>query len=424
MRIVSAEYFADHLVEPGSLKPLVADGDVLSAESGARIPIVRGVPVFSDLHPSPQWRDELAQTAEFARLFAAQPPREPSISLWCKPWLADELINPTSRTVCIGGSFVDDVPHVSVGHKFNADLFAHEYTKFPTPVTSAQDTVFVACRAEALPFANASVDYVYTRNALDHFDNPIKAAIEAHRILKPRGLFLLAVYYDSSFMDAHETKIIDRQYVEQIIGPLFETLHQEFVEATATAPVFRDVSTKFVYFVGRKREHANLSVSADALWRYELIGTEFQKALYKREHHDGSGARDCYRNILSVSPVVDSDAFRQLTACLDMLAMSDRDALVTAGAHMRAVGIAANWAPVANLVFGRYGLDIETMEAPEPFQMGSIRVADGFQTWQWLLILAFCVELAGGLDQANALRLQAFQMSGEALDWVRRSGLI
>jgi ubiquinone/menaquinone biosynthesis C-methylase UbiE len=75
---------------------------------------------------------------------------------------------------------------------------------------SAQDTVFVACRAEALAFASASVDYVYTRNALDHFDNPIKAAIEAHRVLKPRGLFLLAVYYDSSFMDAHETKIVDR----------------------------------------------------------------------------------------------------------------------------------------------------------------------------------------------------------------------
>jgi hypothetical protein len=95
-----------------------------------------------------------------------------------------------------------------------------------------------------------------------------------------------------------------------------------------------------------------------------------------------------------------------------MLAMSDGGALVTAGAHMRAVGIAANWSPVANLVFGRYGLDIDTMEAPEAFPVESIRVAGGFQTWKWLLILALCVERAGDVDRASALRLQAFQMSG------------
>ena len=214
-------------------------------------------------------------------------------------------------------------------------------------------------------------------------------------------------------MDAHETKIVDRQYVEKVIDPLFETLHREFVDATPTAPVFRDVVTKLLYFVGRKFEGAKLSLSDDVLRRHELIGAEFQKALYERAQHNGVDAQDHYRNILSVPPVVDSDGFRQLVSCLDMLAMTDRDALVMAGAHMRTVGIAANWAPVANMVFGQYGLDIETMEAPQSVHVGSIRVADGFPSWKWTLTLALCVELAGDVDQANVLRPQAFHMSDE-----------
>src|SRR5260370_16743655 len=92
MRTVSAEYLAEQLVEPASLRPLAANGDILCTESGGHIPIISGVPVFSDLHPSPQWQDELAPTAEFSRRAAAELPTKPQLSLWCKPCLSNILI--------------------------------------------------------------------------------------------------------------------------------------------------------------------------------------------------------------------------------------------------------------------------------------------------------------------------------------------
>ena len=46
---------------------------------------------------------------------------------------------------------------------------------------------------ESLKFEDASFDLVASHNAIDHAKNPLEILVEAHRVLKPKGLFLLAV---------------------------------------------------------------------------------------------------------------------------------------------------------------------------------------------------------------------------------------
>jgi ubiquinone/menaquinone biosynthesis C-methylase UbiE len=55
------------------------------------------------------------------------------------------------------------------------------------------DTYLV--KAESLPFANESFEYVIAKDALHHFRNPGKALEEIHRVLKQDGVFLVAEPY-------------------------------------------------------------------------------------------------------------------------------------------------------------------------------------------------------------------------------------
>lgn len=47
--------------------------------------------------------------------------------------------------------------------------------------------------AETLPFSNASFDLVLSSEVLEHLLNPMKAAIEALRVLRPGGVFVMTV---------------------------------------------------------------------------------------------------------------------------------------------------------------------------------------------------------------------------------------
>jgi SAM-dependent methyltransferase len=416
MRVPKVEYLAEHLVMPRSLEKLYTEGGILRTAGNRKIPVVDGVPVFSTLHPSPQWQDELRQTSGFADSFLENP--NYARSIWTRPWLNDDLLSGSSRTVCIGGSYVDDVPHISKGHKFNVDLWAHHYSKLPPAVMAKQDTVFLAAHAEALPFDNQSVDYVYSRNALDHFNNPILSVVEAHRILKENGRFCLAVYYDSSWFDAHETKIVDRQFLEHVILPLFEQEHLSFAKATPTGPVLKNIRTRFMFYVGTKRTGATLLLPTEAIERYELIGTSFQKALYEREHHRGEEAMRLYQQVLSVPPVCDTDACRQLHACIDLLAMTDKDALLHAAGQMHAAGIAVEWAPIADLTLGRYGLS--TTEIPTAqLSVGSRFSTAPFEAWKWPVTLARCAELLQSFEAAVKLReLGMISSPSKAKEWL------
>ncbi|SNS35864.1 Methyltransferase domain-containing protein [Tardiphaga sp. OK246] len=358
MRHASASYLAEHLVEPKTFLPLTADGEQLRSASRV-IPWVSGVPVFSNLNPSEQWQDELKQTADFMASYVGSP-KQTAAAAWVTPWLNDDIIADQDRIVCVGGSFVDDIPHVTKGHKFNVDLFAHAYISVLESVIAAQDTTFVSCWAEHLPFASNSVDVVYCRNALDHFSNPVAAAIEMHRVLKPGGRLCVGVYYDSSFVDAHETGIVDDEFMKRVIYPLFSLRHLNRSVADPTAAVFKNVTTNFVFFVAEKQP-VSTPIEPKAVEAHGVLTENFKNALYARQIHQGEHAKELYAATLKQKPLLLTDVWRQLFSCLDLLAMTDRSALVAAGKQMQDIGIAVNWSPVADLVFGHYGLSVENL---------------------------------------------------------------
>jgi SAM-dependent methyltransferase len=49
-------------------------------------------------------------------------------------------------------------------------------------------------RAEALPIADASCDFVFCVNALDHVDDPVRSIEDLHRITRPGGLCAVSLH--------------------------------------------------------------------------------------------------------------------------------------------------------------------------------------------------------------------------------------
>ncbi len=65
-----------------------------------------------------------------------------------------------------------------------------------------------ACDAEHLPFKDNSFDFVYCRNLLQHFDDPVNAVMEMRRVARPKGKIMAiesAVYEN------------ERQFVTDIV---------------------------------------------------------------------------------------------------------------------------------------------------------------------------------------------------------------
>ncbi|HKZ93504.1 MAG TPA: class I SAM-dependent methyltransferase [Candidatus Bathyarchaeia archaeon] len=58
---------------------------------------------------------------------------------------------------------------------------------------AAKDIFYIRGVGENLPFGDEEFDVVLCHNVLDHVNNPRKAVEEIHRVLKPRGAFLLCV---------------------------------------------------------------------------------------------------------------------------------------------------------------------------------------------------------------------------------------
>ncbi len=51
------------------------------------------------------------------------------------------------------------------------------------------DIRFIQSAAESIPLDSQSVDFVFSYNALEHFEDPQKVLTEVHRLLKPGGCF-------------------------------------------------------------------------------------------------------------------------------------------------------------------------------------------------------------------------------------------
>jgi SAM-dependent methyltransferase len=361
-------YFARWLVEPGSLGDLAVDGGrLVTASSGRAVPIVHGIPVFSARELSPQQLSELSFASRFvaerrATFQAGTPIMAERCFDWARPFVVPSLGDPSLCLLCVGGSMADDLPGMAAAHKFNVDHLAHVYPEFAAAEMAGEDTTFVSAHAEALPFRTGSVDILYTRNAIDHFDNPYRFLKEAHRVLKPDGMLLAASYFNSTFLDDHETKIVDDDFLARFLEPLFDRIHVEFRDVPQQ-PVVGPDPTRFIHFVGRPRPHGTIAVPDDRLDEGAELANAFQRALHEREKGNGAAAREAFAKVIACRPLVPSDAHRQLFAALQLAAMTDDAVLRSAAQDLHRAGLAEHWG-VADRVLGLYGWTLEDLNGP------------------------------------------------------------
>jgi ubiquinone/menaquinone biosynthesis C-methylase UbiE len=140
--------------------------------------------------------------------------------------LDNKTVSQNTRIICLGGGSGDDVPHVKSNFKFNVDHLAHEYIKLSPEMKEAQAAEgkikHVASTTEFLPFQDNYADVVFSRNSLDHVNNPLKTMLEIRSVLRPHGKFFLSVFYNSNFIDCCETTIIDEDFVNNHLKNLFK----------------------------------------------------------------------------------------------------------------------------------------------------------------------------------------------------------
>ncbi|HMG22716.1 MAG TPA: methyltransferase domain-containing protein [Kofleriaceae bacterium] len=100
-------------------------------------------------------------------------------------------------------------------------------------------------RAEALPIGDASCDYVFCVNALDHMEQPARSAGELHRILKPGGLCGVSLHtITRPFTPVRRwLKYIDSNHPHHFtVARVRAMLTEQFddVEVTYVAPMLED----------------------------------------------------------------------------------------------------------------------------------------------------------------------------------------
>ena len=358
MRQHDARYFARLLVEPSTLEALRFEDLDLITQSGAHVPFVAGVPVFGRVRRSTSQLAELSFDRRFLAELRARPSWDgvpESVYAWSRPWLdVLDLEDAGSRLVCLGGSFADDLPEIHAVNKFNVDHLADVYATLAAPEVASQDTTFVSCPAETLPFATGTVDAVYCRNAIDHFDNPLLVLEEVHRVLKSTGIFLFACYYDSTFLDAAETKVVDRDFVDRYVAALFAEEHRQ-LEPAPSQVVVGPAPTQWIEYAGRPRLDGRLPIDEETIEWSARLANSFQQALAERVANSPDRARQLFADTLSRPPVMPTDAHRQVFAALQLIAMSDDNALRAAAHTIRDQGLADDWRQAADLVLGLYG---------------------------------------------------------------------
>ncbi len=231
LKMWSAQHWEKNLVCPtckGSLK--VAGASMLCQGCKKTYPIIDGVPCFVpnvlDEHQKAELDSILSKNSHLKSSSARKSPSDFITPKWLEGKLDNTTVNQNTRIICLGGGSDDDLLHVVSDFKFNVDHLAHEYIKLTPEMAQQQATKgaikHIASAAETLTFADDFADVVYSRNSLDHFNNPLKTMLEISRILRPNGKFFLSVFYNSNFIDCCETTIIDEDFVENHLKSIFD----------------------------------------------------------------------------------------------------------------------------------------------------------------------------------------------------------
>jgi SAM-dependent methyltransferase len=227
----------------------------------------------------------------------------------------------------------DDVPHVKSNFKFNSDHIACEYIKLFPEMAEEQATEgtikHVASTTENLPFKGNYADIVYSRNSLDHVNNPLKTMLEINRVLKSNGKFFLSVFYNSNFIDCCETTIIDKDFVDNHLKNLFTIEWMELspveVESGHQVPKFslpEKRKLEWLHAVCQKKEDYN-RYDSKTLEEYGKLTSDFHAALYHDEILKYKDASKFYSKVLNQKPFLDSDKMRILYSKIRYLSIND-----------------------------------------------------------------------------------------------------
>jgi len=84
--------------------------------------------------------------------------------------------------------------------------------------------VKLASRAELMPLAGGSVDYLYAINMIDHVDDMVDACLEIARVLKPSGVLILQSYFNSFPLLAAEPGVFDEFFLESVFFRIFRPI--------------------------------------------------------------------------------------------------------------------------------------------------------------------------------------------------------
>lgn len=142
-----------------------------------------------------------------------------------------------------GGTYVERLPHMShpeigeddivvdigcgprsflrglAGHHIFVDDLVGAYVE---RLGATFDGLAVNARSELLPFADNSVDIMYSINMLDHVDDLPETLFELHRVLSPDGVLVLQTYFNSHPLLHSEPGVVDRYAFDSLIAPYFE----------------------------------------------------------------------------------------------------------------------------------------------------------------------------------------------------------
>ena len=145
--------------------------------------------------------------------------------------------------------------------RFGIDVLAQQYVKtFPELVN--HQTVYVACSEQTSPMPSASVDVLFTMNALDHVSDLKAISSELLRILKPGGLFAGSFNLNER-PTAAEPQTLTEELLEHVLMGQLETLEKRFSRIHSQQDRYREMllgvstyepgSEGLMWYRGRKR---------------------------------------------------------------------------------------------------------------------------------------------------------------------------
>lgn len=135
--------------------------------------------------------------------------------------------------------------------------------------------------AGELPFDSESMDIVYSLGVLHHTDNTIRCLSEAHRVLKPGGMFILAMYH---YWSLPHLWIVGRGI---LTGRLFRLGHKTLLSADVEAgadganikPLVKLYTPRIVKTILEDFHEVKISIHGLAYKRIPIFGRFIPKFL-------------------------------------------------------------------------------------------------------------------------------------------------